>query len=77
MGSEMCIRDSIILAPLKFECNGEKLVWRKSVRYWAINVKACADGGHGRAKGALITLAMILFRSLQTSKQQAFLKLID
>ena len=61
----------------RFEAEIEKLAWRKAVRYWAVKVNACADGGEGRAKGALCALEMTLFRSLPGAKQQALMKLIE
>ena len=66
-----------LLNPPKFNPSSDKLAWRKSVRYWASNVKACADGGDGRAKGAPCALALTLFRSLPISKQQTLEKLVD
>ena len=66
-----------LLSPPKFHASSDKLAWRKSVRYWALNVKACADGGDTRAKGVLFALAMILFRALPFAKQQALETYID
>ena len=57
--------------PPKLNQSSDKLAWRKSVRYWGLNVKACANGGDTRAKGLLLALAMILFGSLPFAKRKA------
>ena len=62
---------SNFLSPPKFDAAAEKLAWRQDIRYWSINVKDCADGEDGCAKGALCALSMILFSSLPDAKRQS------
>ena len=57
------------LSPLELYIATDKLAWQTAVRYLAIKVKACADGGDDRKKGAIFPLAMILFKSLPNSKK--------
>ena len=73
LGSEA----SNLLNPPKFASATDKLAWRKDVRYWAMNLNACVDGGDSRAKGAKCAMAMILFRSLPVAKRQTLEKLVD
>ena len=63
-----------LLSPPKFENACDRLVWRTSVRYWGLNVKACADACASRAKCVLFAVAITLLRSLSFSKQQALEK---
>lgn len=58
------------LASPNFNPNCDKLSWRKDVRCWASTVRACADGGDGRAKAMLAALRMFLFRSFSPSRRQ-------
>lgn len=58
------------LAPPPFSTGIDKLRWQKDARCWAGTVRACVDGGDGRARGMLAALGMLLYRSLPPSQQQ-------
>lgn len=66
-----------LLSPPVFTASTDKLRWRKDVRGWMSTVRACADGGDGRAKGMNAALGMILYRSLPPSRQQLLEKAIE